>query len=176
MHLACGEALSGILPGDGFPVFDTEIGRIGCNICMDTSAAESSRLIGLGGADFLLLPIDGDNRADRWSPGPPVFNESRWKAIMRTRAMDNQLCLVAARRYAEGSCVIDRNGEILAWNRGDSDLIEAIVPLGREYRLWNGASFRDMTWMLRRPQLYGAFVDDRNHGALDHPIDPGGGQ
>ena len=51
-------------------------------------------MVGLNGADFLLLPIMGDHRADRWTPGNPIFHESRWKAIMRTRAMDNQLCLV----------------------------------------------------------------------------------
>ena len=98
VHLAVGgESESGILPGDGFPVFSTELGRIGCNICMDSSAAESSRSIGLAGADFLLLPIMGDHRASRWSKGSPLFNEGRWKAIMRTRALDNQLCMVVAR-------------------------------------------------------------------------------
>src|SRR5262249_5927432 len=64
---AGGETTSGILPGEGFPVFETEIGRIGCNICMDSSAGESSRMVGLNGADFLLLPIMGDHRADRWT-------------------------------------------------------------------------------------------------------------
>jgi len=43
-------------------VFDTEIERIGCNICMDSSAAESSRMVGLNGAEVLLLPIMGDHR------------------------------------------------------------------------------------------------------------------
>ncbi|MDH7570980.1 MAG: carbon-nitrogen hydrolase family protein, partial [Armatimonadota bacterium] len=77
VHLAVGgEAESGILPGDGFPVFQTEIGRLGCNICMDTSAAESSRMVGLNGADFLLMPIMGDHRADRFTRGTPIFNES----------------------------------------------------------------------------------------------------
>lgn len=79
VHLAVGgEAESGILPGDAFPVFETEVGRVGCNICMDSSAAESSRAVGLGGADFLVLPIMGDHRADRWSPGGPIYNEGRW--------------------------------------------------------------------------------------------------
>ena len=61
VHLAVGgEIESGILPGNTFPVFQTELGRIGCNICMGSSATESSRMIGLNGADFLLLPIMGD--------------------------------------------------------------------------------------------------------------------
>ena len=64
---------------------------------MDSSAAESARMVGLNGADFLLLPIMGDHRADRWTPGAPIFNEGRWQAIMRTRAINNQLTLVVAR-------------------------------------------------------------------------------
>jgi predicted amidohydrolase len=167
VHLAVGgESSSGILPGDGFPVFATELGALGCNICMDSSAAESSRMIGLNGADFLLLPIMGDHRASRWTPGRPTFHESRWKAIMRTRAMDNQLCLVVARNESHGSCIVDRKGDILAWNDGDADFIEATVPLDDGYRTWNGGCFRAVNWMQRRPHLYGAFTDDENQGSL----------
>ena len=159
VHLASeGEEYSGLLPGDGFPVFDTEIGRVGCNICMDSSAVESSRMVGLNGADFLLLPIMGDHRADRFTMGPPRYNESRWQAIMRTRAMDNQFCLVAARNGGEGSCIVDNRGEILAWNEGNRDFIAAQVP-PPDHRLWTGGRFREVNWMQRRPQLYGPFVD-----------------
>jgi predicted amidohydrolase len=154
------------LPGDAFPVVDTEVGRIGCNICMDSSAAESSRLVGLNGADFLVLPIMGDHRADRWTAGPPIYHESRWLAIMRTRALDNQLCMVVARNNAHGSCIIDRKGEILAWNEGDVEFIHADVELNPGYRVWNGGCFVDVNWLQRRPHLYGVFTDPANLGSL----------
>ncbi|GAF72700.1 unnamed protein product, partial [marine sediment metagenome] len=167
VHLAVGqESDSGILPGDRFTVVDTQIGRIGCNICMDSSAAESARMVGLGGADFLLLPIMGDHRASRWNPGPPIFNESRWRAIMRTRAMDNQFCLAVARNTAIGSCIIDRKGDVLAWNEGDEDFVEAVVEVDDGYRTWNGGCFRAINWMQRRPHLYHAFTDESNVGSL----------
>ena len=167
VHLAVGgESESGILPGDGFPMFDTVIGRIGCNICMDSSAAESSRMVGLSGADFLLLPIMGDHRASRWSPGSPIFSEDRWKAIMRTRAMDNQVCMVVARNTTQGSCVVDRKGDILAWNEGDRDHILATVNLADGYRTWNGGCFREVNWLQRRPHLYKAYSDESNRGSL----------
>lgn len=167
VHLAVGgESTSGILAGNGFPVFHTEIGRIGCNICMDSSAAESSRMVGLNGADFLLLPIMGDHRADRWSPGHPIYNMERWTAIMRVRAMDNQLCMVVARNEAQGSCVIDRKGDVLAWNEGERDFITATVNQNDGYRMWNGSCFRDVNWLQRRPHLCGPFVDDGNVGSL----------
>jgi len=166
VHLASSEAMSGVTPGDTFPVYETEAGRIGCNICMDSSAAESARMVGLNGADFLVLPIMGDHRASRWNPGSPIFNEGRWRAIMRTRAMDNQLCMVVARNTVQGSCIIDRKGEILAWNEGDQSYICATVLLDDGYRTWSGGCFRDVNWLQRRPHLYTPFVDAGNVGNM----------
>ena len=168
VHLAVGgENTSGILPGDTFPVYETEIGRMGCNICMDSSAGESSRMVGLNGAEFLLLPIMGDHRASRWNRGGPIFNESRWLAIMRTRAMDNQLAMVVARNTVTGSCIIDRKGDVLAWNEGDANHIIADLARADGYRTWNGGCFTDVNWMQRRPHVYGPFVDEENVGSLD---------
>jgi len=167
VHLALGgEAESGLLPGDAFPVVSTEVGRIGCTICMDSSAAEAARLVGLNGADFLVLPIMGDHRADRWSAGPPIHNDSRWLAIMRTRAMDNQLCMVVSRNCTQASCIIDRKGDVLAWNDGSENSIAAEVEVDRDLRVWNGGCFIEANWLQRRPHLYGPFCDVRNTGSL----------
>lgn len=158
--MATTEDNSGILPGNSVPVFNTAIGKIACNICMDSSAAESSRLAGLNGADFLLLPIMGDFRASRLKPGPPMLNISRWRAIMRTRAMDNQFCMVVARNRSKGSCIINRKGDILAWNNGTEDYINAKVQIDESSRGWNGCCFREVSWMQRRPGLYSAFTKE----------------
>lgn len=175
VHLAAGgEDVSGILPGDAFPVFDTELGRIGCNICMDSSATESSRMVGLNGGDWLLLPIMGDHRADRWTPGNPIFSEDRWLAIQRTHAIDNQLTMVIARNTTQGSCVIDRKGDLLAWNEGDQDHIVATVPVADGYRTWNGGCFQDVNWMQRRPHVYSAFTAADCFGGLATPTDSAG--
>ena len=160
VHLATSEGLSGTSPGNSFPVFDTSIGRIGCLICMDTTVSESARMLALQGADFICFPIMGDLRADRWSPGSPVFSEDRWKAIMRTRAIDNQVCMVVARNSVQGSCIIDRKGDILAWNEGEQEIIEATLPPSDGYRTWDGGDFREVTFLLRRPHLYGAYTDE----------------
>jgi predicted amidohydrolase len=166
VHLAHGEDMTGIVPGDTFPVFETAIGRIGCLICMDTTVSESARMIGLNGADFLCFPIMGDLRSDRFSLGQPVYNEGRWKAIMRTRALDNQLCMVVARNDVQGSCIINRKGDILAWNEGYEEFTSATVLRDDGYILWNGGDFRETTWMLRRPHLYSAYVDPDCLGPL----------
>ncbi|MFW6188971.1 MAG: hypothetical protein ACOC7T_00940 [Planctomycetota bacterium] len=97
-------------------------------------------------------------RADRFTMGRPIFNESRWRAIMRTRALDNQLTMVVARNEVKGSCIIDRKGEILAWNEGDRQVITAEVDPEPGYRTWNGGDFGEITYMLRRPHLYRAYT------------------
>ena len=160
VHLAITEGLNGSLPGDSFPVFDTPVGRIGCLICMDTTVCESARMTALSGAEFICFPIMGDLRADRFSPGQPVFNESRWKAIMRTRAIDNQVCMVIARNDVQGSCIIDRKGDILAWNEGYQEFTTATVARDDGYLDWLAGDFREITYMLRRPHLYGLYADE----------------
>ena len=175
VHLATSEGLSGISPGSAFPVFDTSIGRIGCLICMDTTVSESARMLALQGADFICFPIMGDLRADRWTPGQPVFSEDRWKAIMRTRAMDNQVCMVVAGNFVRGSCIVDRKGDILAWNEGDQDIIEATLPAADGYRTWDGGDFREVTFLLRRPHLYGVYTDESDMKSLDRSNVPPAG-
>ena len=158
VHLASTEAISGIMPGASFPVMDTAVGRVGCTICMDSSAAESARMIGLNGADFLVLPIMGDHRASLWTPGSPRLDEERWRCIQRTRAMDNQLCMVVARNMGRGSCIIDRSGEVKAYNDGSQDMVVADVEQDDGYRKWNGGCFRQVNWRQRRPHLYESYA------------------
>ena len=165
VHFAVGNEMdSGMLPGDDFPVFETEVGRVGCNICMDTSAAESSRVVGLNGADFLLMPIMGDFRTHH--PEDHTFDPDRFRGIMQTRAMDNQLCMVVAVNEATGSCIIDRVGNVLAWNDGEQDLIQAQVILNDGFHPGNKGCAREVTWMLRRPHVYGVFTDETNRGSM----------
>lgn len=168
VHLATAEGWSGVSPGGGFPVFDTAIGRIGSMICMDSMLPESARMLALGGAEIICLPIMGDLRADRLTPGPPIFHEDRWKAIMRTRALDNQITLVVARNGGQGSCIIDRRGDIIAWNEGDRSIIEATIP-AEDIRYWAGGDLAEVTYLLRRPALYDRYTDEAGLGPLPSP-------
>ncbi len=86
---------------------------------------------------------------------------------MRTRAIDNQVCMVVARNNVQGSCIIDRKGDILAWNEGDQEFTTATLSLEDDYRIWNGGDFREVTFLLRRPRLYSVYSDENNLGPLD---------
>ena len=99
--------------------------------------------------------------ASVWQRGNPKLDEERWRCIMRTRAMDNQLTMVVARNCSVGSCVVDRSGEVLAYNDGTVDVVVADVARDDGYRKWNGGCFRQVNWRQRRPSLYGAFVLDQ---------------
>lgn len=121
-------------------------------------------MIGLNGADFLLLPIMGDHRA--WHPENHTWDAERFRGIMQTRALDNQLCIVVAVNRGEGSCIIDRTGHVLAWNDGTEDVIAATVDLDDGFRPSSKGCYRGVNWMQRRPHVYGAFVDRENMGSL----------
>jgi predicted amidohydrolase len=49
----------GATPGIGFPVFDTDIGRIGIIICYDSWFSEPVRLLAYKGAELILFPNAG---------------------------------------------------------------------------------------------------------------------
>ena len=53
------EFFTGTLPGDGYPVFDLDFGRVGIMICYDSWYAETARLLTLKGAELILFPNAG---------------------------------------------------------------------------------------------------------------------
>ena len=83
-----------------------------------------------------------------------------------TRAVDNQLCMVVAVNRAQGSCIIDRTGHVLAWNDGDRPYVSATVNLSDGFRPSNKGCYRSTNWMQRRPHVYAAFVEPENVGGL----------
>jgi predicted amidohydrolase len=68
-----------------FPVVDTEIGRIGCVICMEGSYPEPARGLAMNGAEIIYRPS---------YPEPYVANDL-WEVQNRARALDNTLYVVA---------------------------------------------------------------------------------
>ena len=40
------------------------------------------------------------------------------------------------------------------------------LPADDGYRIWNGGDFRETTFLLRRPHLYGAYTDENNQKPL----------
>lgn len=59
-HITMRELWNGTVAGNDLPVFDTELGRIGCAICWDRFMPEFPRLLFLKGVDIVLNPTASD--------------------------------------------------------------------------------------------------------------------
>ena len=95
--------LRGVVPGNELPVFYTDFGPIAYMICYDGHYPEVARLLGLKGVQMILFSNMGDGRE----------GGGLWESVVRTRAVDNQVYIVAAVNSGR-SCVVDPKGELLA--------------------------------------------------------------
>ena len=109
----------GLSPEQMFPVVDTEIGRIGAAICYDWLFPEPLRQLRSHGAEILIRV---SAYMDPWGATAPM---DWWTLFNRTRAIENQVFVVAANQGAAfehyppfswpgGSMVVDFDGRILA--------------------------------------------------------------
>lgn len=55
------ENISGMVPGDSYPVFDTKFGKLGMMVCYDAFFPEVARRLALNGAEIIALPVWGCN-------------------------------------------------------------------------------------------------------------------
>ncbi|MGB7157005.1 MAG: carbon-nitrogen hydrolase family protein [Tepidisphaeraceae bacterium] len=94
--LPTSEYNGGLAPGDAYPVFDTDFGRIGMMICWDVSYPEVARELAAAGAEMILMPIWGGN-----------------ETLCRARAIENQVPLVIS-SYDLRSAIYDQAGEAKA--------------------------------------------------------------
>ncbi len=98
-------------PGCDFPVFDTELGRIGIIVCWDVAFPEPARVLALRGADVIVVCSNYEK---------PYAED--WDMMCSARALDNVLPLVASNRYGPDpvldffghSRILDPLGRVLA--------------------------------------------------------------
>lgn len=143
-------------PGDtGFQVWETEIGRIGINICYDLRFPEGIRALALSGADIVALPTN-------WPDG----SQNAPQFVTRTRALENRVFVLACNRCGEESGfwffghsqITDPRGNVLAEAQaGEETCYANIEPqAAREKRIvLRPGEFELDTVGDRRPELYG---------------------
>lgn len=144
VHLWGEEALY-FTPGDlGFPVFDTPVGRIGCQICYDCWFPESFRLAALQGAELMCVPTN-------WVPipGQDPQREAMANILVMAAAHSNSLFIVAADRvgverdqpFIGQSLVVSHTGWPAAgpasYDREEVLVAELNLADARRKRNWN---------------------------------------
>jgi len=72
-------------PGERAVVAETSIGRLGIAICYDLRFPELFRKLALEGAEIICIPAE-------W----PKPRQEHWKTLLRARAIENQVFVVAA--------------------------------------------------------------------------------
>ncbi|MFT8330697.1 MAG: nitrilase family protein [Bifidobacterium psychraerophilum] len=150
-------------PGDkGFPVVNTEIGKLSMLICYDGWFPESFRECALGGADIICMPTN-------WVPIPGQREGEQAMAtiLAMSNAHENGLFVIAADRvgvereqpFIGQSVIVDHTGWLLSGPASDQheQILYADIDSGtaRRQRCWNNFNtpLRD-----RRPDQYSRSV------------------
>jgi predicted amidohydrolase len=97
--------------GDSWLLAETSIGKVGVIICYDLRFPELSRRLAVEGAQVICVPA-------QW----PKPRQEHWRTLLRARAMENQLFIVACNAcgiigkldFFGMSMIIDAKGELLA--------------------------------------------------------------
>jgi len=137
-------------------IFDTEVGKIGMNICFDSRLPETARVLALLGAEIIVLPTN-------WPEGAEMVP----KYVVNTRACENRVHYVAVDRvglergfkFIGQSKIIDCSGTTLAEaSASKEEIIYAKLSL-EESRKKNVVikknEFELPLFKERRPELYG---------------------
>jgi 5-aminopentanamidase len=159
-HLICLGVDRFLTPGGSLPgPFETPLGRLGMLICYDLRFPEPARVLGLAGAQAVLLPT-------AWPQAATLYPDH----VARTRAAENGLFIVAADhvgeerggRYLGRSLIVGPDGEVLAQaGRDEEALLIADVDLARsdrKHRVFIPAEYEIDLHADRRPDLYGPIV------------------
>ncbi|MFN3650953.1 MAG: carbon-nitrogen hydrolase family protein [Armatimonadota bacterium] len=134
-HLPREEVDAGLTPGNDYPVFDTDFGRVGLIICWDVQFPEPSRAMAAKGAELLLLPIWGGS-----------------EIVTRARAIENHAYLVSS-SYDMKSFVVAPDGEVLTEATKQRPFAVTEIDLDRKIlQPWLG-DMKPRTWRERRADL-----------------------
>jgi len=115
VYLPREEIEGGITPGNEYPVFQTDFGKVGMMICWDLQYADPARGLALNGAELILMPIWGGN-----------------EALGKARAIENQV-FIATAGYNYPSLIMDRDGDILAHAKDEGTAATTTIDLNKRY-------------------------------------------
>ena len=110
--------------GDSWLLAETSLGKVGVLICYDLRFPELSRRLAVEGAQVICIPA-------QW----PKPRQEHWRTLLRARAMENQLFIVACNAcgiigkldFFGMSMIIDAKGEVLSEaGEGEGEIIASL--------------------------------------------------
>lgn len=133
--------------GDRWLVAETSVGKIGVIICYDLRFPEISRRLAVEGAQVICIPA-------QW----PKPREEHWRTLVRARAIENQLFVVACNACGPigkldlfgMSMIVDPKGSVLAEaGEGEGEIVATLDMQAMADWRAQIPCFND-----RRPELY----------------------
>jgi predicted amidohydrolase len=115
VYLPREEYEAGLTPGNEYPVFDTDFGRIGLMICYDVFYTDPAKALAAQGAEMILLPIWGGD-----------------ETLAKARAIENRIFLITS-GYDHPTYIMDPDGERISWARERGSAAVATIDLNRRY-------------------------------------------
>jgi predicted amidohydrolase len=115
VYLPREEIEGGLTPGNSYPVFETDFGRIGMMICWDSQYADPARALAAKGAEIIFLPIWGG-----------------YSTLMQARALENHVYLVTAGYDCE-TAIYNPLGEALHSTRESGVFKTVAVDLNHRF-------------------------------------------
>ncbi len=147
-------------------VIETEIGRLGANICFDALLPESTRLLAVENVEIVLFPFAADP--------PPATTEgwSDWAGpSLRARCAENGVfglacnfvghveCAGAEQTFPGGGMAVGPSGELIAdWPVPSGEPGMLMVDLESE-TLRAARAAPEYLFRFRRPELYGRLAE-----------------
>lgn len=116
-HLTIKEMEGGVERGQDIPVFETDFGTIGIQVCWDSFFPEPSRIQAMKGAELIVVPTWG-----------------YWEERTRTRALENGVFIASAYSTPKGASVVAPSGEVLAKGTEDTGYAFAEIDLNALHR------------------------------------------
>ena len=117
-----------LAPGEETALTDTVWGPTGLGICYDLRFAELFRKYAINGAKMVIVPAE-------W----PSRRAYHWQTLLRARAIENQMYMVAVNRVGESkgdvfggqSAVVDPWGEVIVEGGDRPALLHAEIDLAK---------------------------------------------
>jgi len=132
----------------GFPVFDTNFGKIGVQICWDNFYPEGARILALKGAQIIFAPT-----------AAAFASQERWRTILSANAITNNVFMFRVNRVGKEAChdfygqsfCINPYGELEHEASGQGEgVYEVEIDLSQVKKVR-----KDYPYLkLRRPELY----------------------